>query len=142
MIEKIAKTLHEWEMLLTPQQFRVTRLGEDEVQFSGKYDNFHEDGKYVCVCCGNNLFGCRGKYKEGKGWPYFFAPYGFDSVVICEDKKSNLDRKEVVCVQCDAHLGYLFEKEDYPTGKNFRINSTALRFIPQKDGEGSDECLV
>lgn len=142
MIEKVIKTDEEWKAILSPDQFRITRLGEDEVQFSGKYDNFHEDGKYVCVCCDSNLFGARGKYKDGKGWPYFFMPYDEESIVICKDKKSSLDRKKVACAVCDAQLGYLFEKEDSPTGKNFRINSTALRFIPQKNGEGSDEYLI
>jgi len=141
-MDKVTKTDREWQVLLTPDQFRVTRLKEDEVQFSGKYDNFHEDGKYVCVCCDNNLFGAKGKYKEGKGWPYFFMPYDEESIVVCSDKRSPLDRRAVACARCDSHLGYIFEKEDSPTGKNFRINSTALKFIPQKNVDGSDEYLV
>jgi len=141
-MEKIKKSLEEWSQILTPEQFRITRLGENEVQFTGKYDNFHEEGKYVCVCCGNNLFGSKGKYKEGKGWPNFFMPYGPESVEILPDCKSDLDRKKVVCARCDAYLGCLYESKHSPTGKNFSINSTALRFVPQKLKERSDEYLV
>jgi len=142
MLERINKTFDEWCMILTPEQFRITRLGEDEVQFTGKYDNFHEEGKYVCVCCGNKLFGSKGKYREGRGWPNFFMPYGPESVEVCQDRKSKLNRKEVTCAKCEAHLGYLYESKNSPTGKNFSINSTALHFVPQKNGERSDEYLV
>ncbi len=142
MIEKVIKTEDEWRVILTPEQFRVTRLGENEVQFTGKYDNFHEEGKYVCVCCGNKVFGSKGKYKEGQGWPNFFMPYGPESVEILLDCKTDLNRKEVKCARCDAHLGCLYKSQHSPTGKNFSINSVALRFVPKKDGEGSDEYLV
>ena len=142
MIEKIDKTLDEWRMILTPEQFRITRLGENEVQFTGKYDKFHKEGKYVCVCCGNKIFGSKGKYKEGTGWPNFFMPYGPESVEIWPDKKTSLNRKEVICAKCEAHLGYLYESRKSPTGKNFSINSVALHFVPQKSGERPDEYLV
>jgi len=141
-MEKIYKSLDEWRMILTPEQFQVTRLGENEVQFTGKYDNFHEEGKYVCVCCGNKLFGSKGKYKEGKGWPNFFMPYGPESVIISPDCKDDLHRKKVVCACCDAYLGCLYKSKHSPTGKNFSINSTALRFVPQKIGDREDEYLV
>ena len=142
MLEKIDKSLMEWEAILTPEQFRVTRLGETEVQFTGKYDNFHEEGKYVCVCCGNKVFGSKGKYHEGEGWPNFFMPYGPESVEIRHDKKTDLNRKEVICAKCEAHLGHLYESKNSPTGKKFCINSTALRFVPQKEGDRGDEYLV
>lgn len=142
MIEKIHKSLDEWRMILTPKQFHVTRLGENEVQFTGKYDVFHEEGKYVCVCCGNKIFGSKGKYHEGEGWPNFFMPYGPESVEIRNDKETNLNRKEVICARCEAHLGYLYESKKSPTGKNFSINSAALHFVPRKEGERADEYLV
>lgn len=54
---KVVLTDEEWRQLLTPEQYRVTRMKGTEPPFTGAYYDFHEEGVYHCVCCGNALFG-------------------------------------------------------------------------------------
>ncbi len=66
---KVIKTEAEWKKLLTRDEFRVLRQAHTEKPFSGKYNDFNEEGLYVCAACGTPLFDSSAKYDHGTGWP-------------------------------------------------------------------------
>jgi peptide-methionine (R)-S-oxide reductase len=118
---------NEWKARLTPEQYEVTRNAGTERAFTGEYWDCHEDGNYVCVCCGATLFSSEHKFESGSGWPSFFQPVADAPVDEATDASHGMVRTEVRCGNCGAHLGHVFPDGPRPTGQRYCINSASLR---------------
>ena len=105
---KIIKSDEEWEKQLTTEQYNVTRKQGTERAFTGEYYESKDEGIYHCICCGNKLFNSESKYESGTGWPSFCDPICPDRIITKPDKSLLIERTEVLCSRCDAHLGHVF----------------------------------
>jgi peptide-methionine (R)-S-oxide reductase len=128
-VDKVVMDDADWKKKLTPEEFEVARKAGTERAFSGKYWNNHEKGMYRCVCCGNALFTSDTKFESGTGWPSFYQPIAKENVETKSDTKYGMVRNEVVCTQCDAHLGHVFDDGPKPTGLRYCMNSASMKFV-------------
>lgn len=130
---RVEKEEHEWRELLTPEQFRITRLKGTERPFSGELCSIYDAGKYKCVCCDTELFDSTIKYSSSSGWPSFTQPIEENSIAYIRDESHGMIRVEVVCNTCDAHLGHVFPDGPEPSGLRYCINSESIKLEKQNN---------
>ncbi len=123
---RVEKTKAEWQELLTPEQYRITREKGTERPHSGALCGTYDEGKYKCICCNTPLFDTTVKFNSGTGWPSFTQPVNENAIQYHKDVSFGMSRVEVLCNTCDAHLGHVFPDGPEPSGLRYCINSESL----------------
>ena len=128
-------TDEQWRARLSEEEFRVCRQAGTERPFTGDLLHVTDNGKFVCTCCGNVLFDSEDKFDSGCGWPSFSEEAVSGNIVYRDDNSHGMSRIEIVCRNCDAHLGHVFEDGPLPTGKRYCVNSVSLKYQKTSNAE-------
>ena len=129
IVPKIVKTDGAWYQQLGKNSFDIARQADTEMPYSGVSWKEHNRGLYRCVCCDTALFSSQTKFESGTGWPSFWAPLAKENIVERSDASLGIERTEVQCARCEAHLGHVFTDGPEPTGLRYCMNSASMRFI-------------
>jgi peptide-methionine (R)-S-oxide reductase len=124
----------EWRQRLTPEEFHVLRQAGTEPPHVGEYTDTTTEGVYSCKACGAELFRSDEKFESHCGWPSFFSPLAEGRIIERRDTSHGMVRTEVLCANCESHLGHVFEGEGYetPTDLRYCINSISLTLEPKE----------
>lgn len=133
-MSKVVKSDDEWRDKLSAEEYAVTREAATERAFTGKYWDTKTPGVYNCRCCGTALFDSQTKYDSGSGWPSFYQPVEPTAVTTQADNTMMMERTEVVCAECEAHLGHVFPDGPQPTGLRYCMNSASLDLEKRDEG--------
>lgn len=128
MTKKIVKTDEQWQEQLSEEQYLITRKAHTERPFTGIYWDETRKGTYRCVCCETELFVSDTKFDAGCGWPSFYQSLDKSRIIEKEDSSHGMVRTEVLCANCDAHLGHVFPDGPGPEGLRYCINSASMNF--------------
>jgi peptide-methionine (R)-S-oxide reductase len=132
---KVVMTEEEWKKVLPKDVYYIARQKGTERPWTSKFEKFNEAGTYYCAACGNALFKSDTKFESGCGWPSFYEPISKSSIIYTPDHSHGMERTEVQCGRCKAHLGHVFEDGPPPTGLRYCINGVILDFAKAKDAE-------
>lgn len=128
-------TEEQWQKVLPKDVYNIARQKGTERPWSSKFESFSEKGTYYCAACGNALFRSDTKFESGCGWPSFYEPISKGSIIYTPDHTHGMDRTEVQCGRCKAHLGHVFDDGPPPTGLRYCINGVVLDFAKAKEAE-------
>ncbi len=117
-----------WKKILPADVYHIAREKGTEQPWSSKFEASKEIGTYYCAACGNPLFKSDTKFESGCGWPSFYEPVSKSSLIFTADHSHGMERTEVQCGRCKAHLGHVFQDGPPPTGLRYCINGVVLDF--------------
>jgi peptide-methionine (R)-S-oxide reductase len=122
------KTEKEWKETLTSEEYRVLREKGTEAPNSGIYNLHFDNGQYLCNGCKSEIFHSDSKFKSSCGWPSFDQAIK-GKIVEKKDFSYGMIRTEILCSNCDGHLGHVFNDGPTDTGIRYCINSISMDFI-------------
>ncbi len=125
---KVELSEEEWKKILPQDVFYIARQKGTERPWTSKFEKFNDAGTYYCAACGNALFKSDTKFDSGCGWPSFYEAISKTSIIYTPDNSHGMQRTEVQCGRCKAHLGHLFDDGPPPTGLRYCINGVILDF--------------
>jgi peptide-methionine (R)-S-oxide reductase len=127
-VGEVEKSEDEWAQILTPDEYAILREAGTERPYSSDLLDIKKEGVYVCAACGLPLYSSETKFKTGTGWPSFWKPIEPKVVKEVEDRSMGMVRTEIVCAQCESHIGHVFNDGPDPTGLRYCMNGVAMKF--------------
>ena len=118
----------DWKKELTDDEYRVMREKGTEAPFSGQFNAHFKSGIFSCKGCGESLFDAESKFDTGCGWPSFDKGIETGKVKEIVDKSHGMIRTEIMCANCESHLGHVFNDGPTATKLRYCVNSISLEF--------------
>ncbi|MEJ6736278.1 MAG: peptide-methionine (R)-S-oxide reductase MsrB [Flavobacteriales bacterium] len=118
----------DWKKELSDEEYRVMREKGTERPFTGEYYIHNDNGIYKCKGCAETLFSSSSKFDTGCGWPSFDEEIKVGKIKEISDKTLGMIRTEIVCANCDTHLGHVFNDGPSESGLRYCVNSISLDF--------------